>query len=777
MMHRQPIGLEEVITGKNNDKLRQFYKKWYHPALASVVVVGDIDSSACVEAVRKYFGCIPAAAPPPVVPSLTISESNSSGKCFFNWAGSDTPMVLLIGWKARVVNEQGFGDDESLLWFIIVTLLITLRLGNAEVSVADQETSGDKTRGPGNIETFALTLVDPKKNIIAKDFAGIVREVERLHRFGVFNEDVEYIRQALQPTLEAAVNSPNTSEEYLDTLVNVALGRTLCLLSRDTAIAMLHRVMAELSPEKVQAHFMRHFNWANCVVNVVGPKSLTTEIEKIFAETLSSTDIQPTGLNLALSDLRTTPFEALHRVPPRAQTEPGAKLSDDGRELLAVLPNGFRIHLAAGPSDILHWQLLTGTGFARKATSVSEETLIALTHAPEMVQATPLCGLSEAYTRSLRISLGSTDAISAPNVTGFKGETPIANAETLVQWLHLLLTEKIEIDKKVWQEFCSGLKAAATMELPAEQLLEDAIVDISFEGHPVARRVCSCTPRFRRAPSKADVEFFVTEEFQDPAECQFSAVLPGSQVIGLLKVLNDYFHVMRPREIPVPPSPPVTIPFALQVARKDIVRGSNLHALVAISVPLPELPESTQHAELRAPALATLLQHRLRDAMREREGLVYTISVNPFTSLHPYALRLLQVRFACNPTHIKSNIARCINEMRLLHVQGASERELHAVRQIARQATLQQSQDPEGQLKMMSTNSCISAPILLEDELPTVTKDLTFSVYTVVTLVPGKSEPPDRSPIPRNPALWIVAGTIFIGALAFAVPRLRNRAR
>lgn len=52
---RMPIGLDEVIKGANRDAFLDFYKANYRPENMTLVVVGDVDSSAIIKEAKKYF--------------------------------------------------------------------------------------------------------------------------------------------------------------------------------------------------------------------------------------------------------------------------------------------------------------------------------------------------------------------------------------------------------------------------------------------------------------------------------------------------------------------------------------------------------------------------------------------------------------------------------------------------------------------------------------------------------------------------------------------------
>ncbi|AIK18828.1 M16 family metallopeptidase [Borreliella afzelii] len=52
---RNPIGLEERILSFQPEDFKKFYRKWYKPELASVIVVGDIDPREIEEKIKKQF--------------------------------------------------------------------------------------------------------------------------------------------------------------------------------------------------------------------------------------------------------------------------------------------------------------------------------------------------------------------------------------------------------------------------------------------------------------------------------------------------------------------------------------------------------------------------------------------------------------------------------------------------------------------------------------------------------------------------------------------------
>lgn len=53
--HRMPIGKTEIIRTFKPKDLRDYYRKWYHPANQAVIVVGDIDLDKTEASIRRHF--------------------------------------------------------------------------------------------------------------------------------------------------------------------------------------------------------------------------------------------------------------------------------------------------------------------------------------------------------------------------------------------------------------------------------------------------------------------------------------------------------------------------------------------------------------------------------------------------------------------------------------------------------------------------------------------------------------------------------------------------
>jgi zinc protease len=66
--HWATIGSPEDLRAATADDVRAFFRRYYHPANASLAIAGDVDADRALELAAAYFGEIPAGDPPDAVP-------------------------------------------------------------------------------------------------------------------------------------------------------------------------------------------------------------------------------------------------------------------------------------------------------------------------------------------------------------------------------------------------------------------------------------------------------------------------------------------------------------------------------------------------------------------------------------------------------------------------------------------------------------------------------------------------------------------------------------
>jgi zinc protease len=104
--YRHPtIGWISDLESMSRDDLYGYYRRYYVPNNATLVVVGDVDTDEALRRVEHYFGAIPAGA---VAPRLHTVEPEQTGERRLTIRRSGTTAYLKVGYHAPGVADPAF---------------------------------------------------------------------------------------------------------------------------------------------------------------------------------------------------------------------------------------------------------------------------------------------------------------------------------------------------------------------------------------------------------------------------------------------------------------------------------------------------------------------------------------------------------------------------------------------------------------------------------------------------------------------------------------------
>ena len=205
---KSTIGNRSDIERVPVDNLRDFYKRFYQPDNAVLVVAGKFDETKALEYITKYFGAIPEARPQaarrptPKSRRRTASEwSRCAGWATSAWSGllfhvpaashAEFPAVEILG---EILSSEPSG---RLYKALVETKKAT------SVSV-DESACHD----PGSIQMMAE--VNTKDlSVLEKVRDDMLTVVEEVAQKGVTQEEVDRARQRILKNRELAAADPN----------------------------------------------------------------------------------------------------------------------------------------------------------------------------------------------------------------------------------------------------------------------------------------------------------------------------------------------------------------------------------------------------------------------------------------------------------------------------------------------------------------------------------------------------------------------------------------
>lgn len=268
--YRRPIvGWMSDLEAMTPDDARAFHKRWYVPANAALVVVGDVEPAQVLDLARRTYGQIPAA---PVPARKPRDEPPQRGLRQVEVKVPAEQSVVSLAFKVprlTSLDENTPAHDDALALAVLASVLsgypgarLDRGLTQGPDRVADSASAGNGLWGRGP-QMFMLSGVPAAGKTPEQVQAALRAEVARVARDGVSETELARIKTQWM-----------ASEIYkLDAVFNQAneLGRYwISGLPLDFGERLIRRLQA-VTPAQVQSVASRYFGDDALTVGILRP--------------------------------------------------------------------------------------------------------------------------------------------------------------------------------------------------------------------------------------------------------------------------------------------------------------------------------------------------------------------------------------------------------------------------------------------------------------------------------------------------------------------------
>ncbi len=270
--YRRPIiGWMSDLDSMKPQDARDFYRQWYVPANAALVVVGDVEPAQVLALARKYYGAIPARALPERKPR---TEPTQAGQRRIEFkAPAEQSYVSLVFKAPKFSSFEATADNEDSLALTVLAAVLdgysgarldrALTQGSDRLADSAGASSGLTARGP---QSFRLDGVPAPGKTAEQVEAALRAEVVRVAREGVTEAELTRVKTRWV-----------ASEIYkLDSIMNQARelgGYWLQGMPMDAGERLIERLRA-VTAAQVQAVAAKYFGDDQLTVGILRPQPL-----------------------------------------------------------------------------------------------------------------------------------------------------------------------------------------------------------------------------------------------------------------------------------------------------------------------------------------------------------------------------------------------------------------------------------------------------------------------------------------------------------------------
>lgn len=223
---RMPIGKMSIIDNFDYQTLKDYYKKWYRPDQQALIIVGDINPDSIESKIIEMFADIPAPKNPaeriyfpvpdniePIISIVTDKEETNSRITYF--------IKHDILPAAVRQTEEGYRQEIALS---LAASMLSERLAEISKSSDSPFTASytyDSDFFVSRSKDAWTSVVISKEGQEKESLAALIRETERVKRFGFTDSELERMKLNLLNGLEQSYNNrdKHQNETYTEEYV------------------------------------------------------------------------------------------------------------------------------------------------------------------------------------------------------------------------------------------------------------------------------------------------------------------------------------------------------------------------------------------------------------------------------------------------------------------------------------------------------------------------------------------------------------------------------
>ncbi len=663
---RIPIGKEDILKTFKPETIKSFYTDWYRPDLQAVIVVGDFDPARVVQLIKQNFSSLKNPVGEKPRPNYTVPPT--PGTVVKIATDKEFPYTL-----AEIIVKHPQTITKTPADFLqSIRIQLFNQMLNDRISELTQKPTppfvyGQSSYGPfiGKQDAFT-TIAVAKPGELETAVKAAVAETERLRRFGFTLTELERAKQSALVGIDNAyrerdkTRSANFVGEYQQ---NFITGDAIPGLSYEYNFYVNN--IGKITLEEMNSLAGKFVSDQNRVIIVEAPEN---EKDKLPNEKTILDWIGDAGKNVTAYVDNTSDKPLLAKLPTVG------KITDEKADSLIgittlTLSNGVKVILK--PTKFKNDQVLIN-GYSFGGTSLaSDEDYTSAELAGGIMGSS---GIADFTQIQLNKILSGKNVSVSPYISdvaqGITANTTPKDFETAMQLIYLYFTNPRK-DNDVWQANISQTNALLkNRDLNPGSVFQDTI-SATLNNHNFREMVV--TPeRLNKASLDKAFEFYKAR-FADASGFTFTFV--GNFDVEVLKpYINAYLGSLPSTNSKETYKNLNIVPPPGKIA-KTVNKGIGEKG--SVQLVFSGAYDYNEANNIQIDALEEILQIRLLDRLREKDGGTYAPGVRASYKKIPNSRYSFTLAFSCEPAKVDTLIADAMDEINKLKQSGAQPADIN----------------------------------------------------------------------------------------------------
>lgn len=644
--YRMPIGTIEVIDNFKPDELRAYYHKWYRPDLQALIIVGDIDADYVEQRLQSLFADIPAPENPAERTYFPVADNREPLVSIVTDKESPNIILYLFHKYDPLPREVRAGVPGLVTDYLMA---VCSRMINERLAALLQEANppfvqAESYNGPFLVartkNAFTMAAV-AKEGAIDSALVTLVRETERVRRYGFTASEYERARLSVLKFYESAFNEKDKrkngayAQEYVSHFTQGGY-----IPGIEMEYKLIEQVASQIPLEEVNAYISQMIQKENTVIGLNGPE----KDGLVYPSKEELLEMYNQALGQSVEPYR----EEVNDDPLIPQLPAPGTIVEEVKDTLfdAVV-----LKLSNGARVVLKHTDLKKDEIQMTATSPGGSSLFGNEESKNLKVFNPVVALGGLGSFSAidlgkklagkKVACSASLGLDNESLNGYSSPDDI---QTLFELIYLTISSP-RMDEEAFQSFETRMKAdLENAKLDPSYTFNDSIVKIVYDNHP--RAVALQPEDFDRISYPRIMEMY-RERFGDVSDFTFTFV--GNLDMDRMKPLVCQYIASLPGK--------GRIDKAREEALPEIRKGAcDVHFQREMQTPKASVFQyysTTTEYDLKSLVTASLFSQILdlvyTETIRESEGASYGVYAQASISDFPAGQTTLLISFDTDP--------------------------------------------------------------------------------------------------------------------------------
>ena len=640
-LERDPIGTMDIIRNFKNETAKEYYRQWYRPELMGVFIVGDVDQKKAEQIIKKYFSSIKAKTSAIEKPLGSVPKYSET--VFANIADPEISglYIQMLNREPKLFIETGVNYKDYLIRSLTDTIfqkrlnrilieqdspLISSYVNISELS--EQE------------EMYSVTAM-LKEGQVQEGLKFLLNEIERVKQNGFVEDELILAKKNKVLSLEISLTQKNTtaSAELLDEYRRHFTDKDMAS-GIDYEFELAKQIIKTITIKDINDNFNKYYQPDDRIVLFKSPEKYKNLLNK---EMFIALEQETAKQKLTQSDYALSKKKLINKELKGSKIV--KEFKHKGTDVIELdLANGVKVLLKPTKNKEKEFNFT-----AKSPGGFSYVPLPALHSIQNTEKIISESGLGE-FTRTELNDLFNPGFISiAPYFTysyeGLSGKTITAYQKELFELIYLhfqnINYNKTSLDK-LKTELKEYLKLANT---DAKERFARKFAENYYKNNP---RALNLTEQEIDKINIEDIKSFYTERFKDGGDFTFTFV--GDFKVDELKLLITKYL----GSLPILGRKETYVDDGVRV-EKELVKYEVFENLEEQSKNIRSYNKSFDYNvknRFIIYSTETILKRMLHEEIREKQNLVYSISVQSYgVSKFPEPKYSLIIMFDSDPNN------------------------------------------------------------------------------------------------------------------------------